>query len=143
MKTKFESLKGAKSDAFHDIPEGYFDDLRENIMHSLDENSIKSKSHSSVYAIAALVLLFITIGIVFLFQNNPFHNENKMIAQNGFDKVDSMKNQSKSYNPGVKNDSILPGKQVLKEVEFDSLFLNDISNEDILQYLIEMEEFEF
>lgn len=143
MKTKFESLKGAKSDAFQDIPEGYFDDLRKNIMLSMDETSIQRKSHSSVYAIAALVLLFITMGIVFVFQKNPFHNENRMIAQNGFDRADSMKKQSKAYNQVVKNDSILSDKQVLKEVEIDSLFLNDISNEEILQYLIEMEEFEF
>lgn len=142
METKFDQLKGTKSGAFHDIPEGYFDDLRKNIMLSMDETSIKRKSHSSVYAIAALVLLFITMGIVFLFQNNLFQNENNMIAQNGFERADSLKKQAKTNNQTVMHDSIRIEQGFINN-ENDTVFFNEISNEDILQYLIEMEEFEF
>jgi hypothetical protein len=143
MKKEFEKLKGAKSGAFHDIPEGYFDDLSKNIMHTIEYENTKKRQHLPVYAIAALFILMLSVGGLWFYQLKPSNNISNQIALNVHKQSDSVDISAKLNKQTVLTDTISTDKSKAKRIESDSLLFNKITVEDIQQYLIEMEEFEF
>ncbi|NOU47050.1 MAG: hypothetical protein HOO86_08315 [Bacteroidales bacterium] len=143
MKKEFEKLKGAKSGAFHDIPEGYFDDLPKNIMQSIEDVSNKKRQHNPVYAIAAVFILMLSVVGLWFYQLNPSRNNANPIALNVHKQPNSLDDTVKLSKLSLPNDTITTNKSNGKRIESDSLLFNAITVEDIQQYLIEMEEFEF
>lgn len=134
---------GARSSAFPDVPEGYFDDLQRKVMQTIEVKPVFHRNLTPVYAIAAVVLLLLTVGVVFFNHYKPFGKEDNAIAQHRFESRDSMNKRAMSSKQNLIYDSIQSDNQQYMYSETDTLQLIGISNEELQQYLIEMEEFEF
>ncbi len=143
MKKKIHNFEGSGSNAYHDIPDGYFDKLSENVMHSIENEPNGNNKYHYFYVAAAVIVLLISVGSFYISKINSPKMNAQMIAYNMSKLPDSLRNMEIlviKKNPNNTNDI---SKKFQTSSFSDSLSFDNISNEDILQYLIETEEFEF
>lgn len=144
MEKEFEKLKGTGSKVFHDIPDGYFDELSSAIIQKIDEGKKAKSYYRNGLSIAAFIISVLTVGGYLLFhQFESTDNEIVILANNHIENPDSLRKLNNPAKMIHVNDTVLPVNNKKLYLENDTILFSKISNEDILQYLIEMEEFEF
>jgi hypothetical protein len=135
-----DALKGKNAGAFPDIPEGYFDTLADKTLGNIDKFQNRKKRNYIYWSIAASLALIVSLSVV-LFRMD--HNKlNTTVAENNTTAVvstDTLKDRAneKIISP---NDSINESDD--EDVDFDALF-EEVPLDAILDYLNEMDEFEF
>ena len=85
----------------------------------------------------------LSVGGLWFYQLKPLRNNSNPIALNIHKQPNSLDDTVKLSKLTLPNDTISTNKSMEKRIESDSLLFNTITVEDIQQYLIEMEEFEF
>ncbi len=147
------ALKGKRSEAFHGIPESYFDQLPEKVMKGIDQYQKHRKIRLKVFAMAGIAAGFlILIGFsLFLLLQNPGSDSKRQYAKSNNSLVmkDSMKEVALARDK-IKADAsdtadLFIGKDRKEAAEESDIFdeLDDIPIEVIIEYLYSFDEFEF
>lgn len=126
---------------FSDIPSGYFEGLKTELLHRVDEGLTPVKkftTYQKSWKVAAALVILVGLASVLYFLIKPGNQQNhSQLAQNQSHFVaDSLNQQSTTAV-----DSLAFGEHAPPEQ--DSMWLNQLSDDDIIMYLIELEEFEF
>lgn len=150
---KLENLKGRHADAFADIPANYFGELPEKVtakIHQQKKVPLRRTSRFVKTGIAAIILLLIGLSVFLLLQTRS-DNHNPQIAENNtvVTHQDSLTESEMEENDDTTLISEVignPGEPSANhEVEPDDPFaeLDEIPLEALLEYVNELDEFEF
>lgn len=126
---------------FVDIPSGYFEELKTSLLHQLEEKASstnKPSIYQRVWKAAAFLLILVGLATVLYLWTKPGkqHNFSQMALSQSHTETDTLKEQKI-----MAIDSLTFGQHL--SVEQDSVWLDQLSDDDIILYLIESEEFEF
>lgn len=146
-----QSLKGKGPEAFNNIPEGYFEQLPDTVWAAIHmENKPEHKTRQmKIISWAAAVVLLAAVGTIWFMKSEK---PEVQIALNGqiSDTVKNLVEEKLLYMEFDENDAELkqainPGTHNTRHLhwESDSLLLDLISYEEIMEYLIDQNEFEF
>ena len=148
MEHQMNSFKGKGTEVFRDIPDGYFEQLPKDIASKIAHHKASSRRKLYLsYSAAAVLMISIVIGAVFMFKNssNP-----EAIAY--YHEDDSLKTDLRSHTKMAVKTQLRPEGQEQKtpvienktvEQVSDSLTLDMISYEEIMDYLLTHSEYEF
>jgi len=135
-----DELKGKNAGAFADIPDGYFDTLADKTLGNIEKFQIRNKRNYTYWAVAASLALILSLSALLFRSSDQTMNtplaENNTTAIVSVDTLDDWDNQ-KIISP---NDSL--NERYDENIDFDALF-EEIPLDAILDYLNEMDEFEF
>lgn len=135
-----DELKGKNAGAFPDIPEGYFETLANKTSQNLEKSQTRKKRNFTYWAVAASLALILSLSVL-LFRMDD-HKINAPIAENNSATAvlpDTLKDRVNEKNI-LPNDSI--NERYDENIDFDQLF-REVPLDAILDYLNEMDEFEF
>lgn len=142
------SFKGKGTEVFRDIPDGYFEQLPKDIASKIAFHKASSRRKLYLsYSAAAILMISIVTGVVFMFRNSnnteaiAYYQEDDSLKTN--QKTESkmaVKNQVKSEDRRTKT-TVIENKTI--EQVSDSLTLDMISYEEIMDYLLTHSEYEF
>ena len=132
MKKNSIQLKGKQADAFNDLPEDYFKTLPGKLSHRLQNEHPAQKMRLLMLpnVIAAAFLVLLTIGTLLLFWLPAPQQEQKEVKQ--------LASQLDTFRHNHQGEAFTAGTPLDQEQLLDA-----ISYEEILNYMIEKEEFEF
>jgi hypothetical protein len=135
-------LQKKSQHTFSDIPDGYFESLPVKLMQKID----REKSHGLAYfgqKLAAIALiLIVAAGLLFLMFNSR-KPTNLQFAFSNTIVPDTIRKSEPKIKKALLNDSTIADYQNAENLISDSLSFENLSDEEILQYLLESEEFEF
>ncbi|MDP3461175.1 MAG: hypothetical protein Q8S18_00130 [Bacteroidales bacterium] len=148
MENNYTSFKGKGPDAFSGIPEGYFDRLPDMLDRKISSRkSGRKRFFYTIAAVAAMLILFLTFGIIFMASPDTKSNQIALNQKNDSSKVkpfsvETIQIETHSSVPEVRTQ--LPEKALnITNQGDDSLTLDMISYEEIMEYLIVHSEYEF
>lgn len=126
---------------FSDIPDGYFESLPERLMLKIDGQ----ESQTAVYLfqrIAAIALILIVLAGLLIMRINTKKFNKQQFAYSRTISADTIRKSEPILKKAIVNDSTIANYQNTEILE-DSLSIENLSDEEILQYILESEEFEF
>jgi len=134
------ALKGKSAGAFTNIPDDYFETLAGRTAGKIRLDQTRQRKRFLYPAVAAVLIALVSLS-VFLIHFNTVDEKMPLADNHQFIQphVDSSK-VSASENPTAANDTI--ANYNVEDVDFELLF-NEVPLEAIMQYLNEMDEFEF
>lgn len=145
--------KLGRGKSFENIPTDYFETLHQKVMERIELNA-----HSSVKPIqwhrfaAAAVILLLTVGSVILLTNKPFqkNNHNQVVElSNATTDEFELLFEAAAADINLINDADYERLKFEADATFDEEYIirttlvSDLKLEEIINYLIEKEEFEF
>jgi hypothetical protein len=144
-----EHFKGRKAAAFTDVPEGYFQQLHENVSKKISENETQfQKRDLWPRAIAAAFLILLATGTFLLFLIQPVYeggtaqlNDSTINEKSDMELLSLSNETVTEINADKLNFNL--SNQLPEASMNDSSLFQDISIEEMMSYLIEKEEFEF
>jgi hypothetical protein len=139
---KFDHLKGKHAAAFNDVPEGYFERMKQEVGQQIELSQKRenpARSRRIMLAAAAVVVLFLASAVLLILTIDPPQNklaDNKRVYSPIGEETLVKQNSNKLDNKIIE-------ANLQWQASADTLSWDDISTEDLILYLLELEEFEF
>jgi hypothetical protein len=128
--------------AFTDIPDGYFESIHGKIMERIDRQNTKEISYFGHKIAAISIILIVAAGLLYLMFNSNTPNHQQFALSNRI-LPDTIRNTETKIKPIILKDSTIADYKNAENLISDTLSFDNLSDEEILQYLLESEEFEF
>jgi hypothetical protein len=145
MTEELKQLQGKRDKAFADVPDGYFESLPEKVTARIqaEKNPVSSVLWQNRYALMAAASLLILLGIVLLIPRMQ-HENSQPIAETEW--MDTTALIADFFHPdnNLANPKLIPEIN-LPNTDLDPLLalLDEIPLESIIEYLAEVDEFQF
>lgn len=127
---------------FTDIPDGYFESMHGKVLERIDRQNTNEIGSFGRKIAAISVILVAAAGLLYLlFNSKPPNNHQLALSKRVI--PDTIRKRETKIKSIVLKDSTIADYRNAENLISDTLSFDNLSDEEILQYLLESEEFEF